>query len=147
MPLHKGADGFMSDKQYETFYWPTLKKVIMTLVNEGVLVMLFAEGGYNTRFDYIKELPRGATAWWFDQTDIVKAKKELGDMCCIMGNVPTSLMMTGTPEEVKEYCRKLIEACGEGGGYILGGGANIDAGPEANMRAMMAAAREYGTYQ
>jgi hypothetical protein len=147
MPLHKGADGFMSDKQYATFYWPTFKKVIMTLVDEGIMVILFAEGSYNTRFEYIKELPKAATAWWFDQTDMAKAKKELGDVCCIMGNVPTSLMMTGTPQEIKEHCRKLIEVCGKGGGYVLTGGANIDKGPAENMRAMMAAAKEYGVYK
>ena len=146
MPLHKGADGFMSDKQYATFYWPTFKQVIMALVDEGIQVVLFAEGSYNTRFEYIKELPKGTTAWWFDQTDIARAKKELGDRVCIMGNVPTSLMMTGTPQEVKEHCRKLIEVCGKGGGYVLTGGANIDKGPAENMRAMMAAAREYGVY-
>ena len=147
IPLHKGADGFMSDKQYETFYWPTFKQVIMALVDEGIQVILFAEGRYNTRFEYIKELPKGVTAWWFDQTDIVRAKKELGDVCCITGNVPTSLMMTGTPQEVKKYCRKLIEVCGKDGGYILTGGANIDKGPAENMRAMMAAAKEYGVYK
>jgi hypothetical protein len=147
MPLHKGADGFMSDKQYETFYWPTFKQVIMALVNEGIMVILFAEGSYNTRFDYIKELPKGSTAWWFDQTDMARAKKELGDRVCIMGNVPTSLMMTGKPQEVKAHCRKLIEMCGKGGGYILTGGANIDKGPAENMRAMMAAAKEYGVYK
>ncbi len=146
MPLHKGADGFMSDKQYETFYWPTFKQVIMALVEEGIQVILFAEGSYNTRFDFIKDLPKGATAWWFDQTDMARAKKELGDVCCIMGNVPTSLMMTGTPQEVKEHCRKLIDACGKGGGYILTGGANIDKGSAENMHAMMAAAKEYGVY-
>jgi hypothetical protein len=147
MPLHKGADGFMSDKQYATFYWPAFKKVIMALVNEGIMVLLFAEGSYNTRFEYIKELPKAATAWWFDQTDMARAKKELGDVCCIMGNVPTSLMMTGTAQEVKEHCRKLIEVCGKGGGYVLTGGASIDKGPAQNMHAMMAAAKEYGTYK
>jgi hypothetical protein len=147
MPLHKGADGFMSDKQYETFYWPTFKKVIMALVDEGIMVILFAEGSYNTRFEYIKELPKGATAWWFDQTDMARAKKELGDVCCIMGNVPTSLMMTGTPQEVRKYCRKLIDMCAKGGGYVLTGGASIDKGPEENMRAMMATAKEYGAYK
>jgi uroporphyrinogen-III decarboxylase len=64
-----------------------------------------------------------------------------------MGNVPTSLMMTGKPQEVREHCRKLIEVCGKGGGYILAGGANIDKGPAENMHAMMAAAREYGVYK
>jgi len=147
MPLHKGADGFMSDKQYKTFYWPTFKKVIMALVDEGIVPVLFAEGGYNTRLEVIKELPKASVAWWFDQTDMAKAKKVLGDRACLMGNVPTSLLMTGTPKEVKERCRKLIEVCAPGGGYILSGGANIDKGPPENLRAMMEATREYGTYK
>ncbi|MBW1775483.1 MAG: uroporphyrinogen decarboxylase [Deltaproteobacteria bacterium] len=29
IPLHKGADGFMSDDQFHKFYWPTLRKVII----------------------------------------------------------------------------------------------------------------------
>ncbi len=147
MPLHKGADGFMSRKQYETFYWPALRQVIMALIEEGITPILFAEGSYNTRLDIIKDLPRGKAAWYFDQTDMAEAKKVLGDVCCIMGNVPTSLIMTGTPAEVKEHCRRLIEICGEGGGYILAGGANVDEGNPDNLRAMMAAAKEYGTYR
>ena len=144
MPLHKGADSFMSVKQYETFYWPTFKKVVMALVNEGIVPILFAEGSYNKRLDIIGDFPKGAVAWYFDQTDIFKAKEKIGDKCCIIGNVPTSLMMTGTPQQVKEHCRKLIEVCGKGGGYILAGGANIDEGNPENLRAMMAAAKEYG---
>jgi hypothetical protein len=146
MPLHKGADGFMSGKQYETFYWPTFKKVIMALVNEGILPILFAEGSYNKRLDIVKELPKGSVAWWFDQTDMVKAKQVLGDHACIMGNVPTSLLMTGTPNQVKERCRKLIETCAPNGGYILSGGASIDKGNPDNLRAMMEAVNEYGVY-
>jgi uroporphyrinogen-III decarboxylase len=146
MPLHKGADGFMSDKQYETFYWPTFKGVIMGLINEGIVPLLFAEGSYNKRLEIIKELPRASVVWYFDQTDMGKAKEMLGDTACIAGNVPTSLLVTGKPQEVKEYCRKLIELCGKGGGYILAGGANIDEGDPDNLRAMMAAAEEYGVY-
>jgi len=146
MPLHKGADGFMSEKQYETFYWPTFKKVVMALVNEGIIPILFAEGSYNKRLDIIKELPRASVAWYFDQTDIFKAKEVLGDTACIIGNVPTSLIMTGQPQQVKEHCRKLIEVCGKGGGYILAGGANVDEGNPDNLRAMMDSVKEYGVY-
>jgi hypothetical protein len=146
-PLHKGADSFMSVKQFQTFYWPTLKKIIIALVNEGILPVLFAEGAYNKRFEVIQDLPKGSVAWYFDQTDIFRAKKEIGDKYCIIGNVPTSLLMTGQPQDVKEHCRKLIEVCGKGGGYILAGGANIDEGNPDNLRAMMAAAKEYGTYK
>ena len=147
MPLHKGADSFMSVKQYKTFYWPTFREVVMGIVNEGIIPILFAEGSYNNRLEIIGDFPRGTVAWYFDQTDIAKAKQMIGDTCCIMGNVPTSLMLTGTPEQVKEHCRKLIEACAPGGGYILAGGANIDEGNPENLRAMMAAAQEYGIYK
>jgi uroporphyrinogen-III decarboxylase len=147
MPLHKGADSFMSIKQYETFYWPTFRKVVMALVNEGIVPILFAEGSYNKRLDIIGDFPKGSVIWYFDQTDIFEAKKKIGDKLCIMGNVPTSLIMTGTPQQVKEHCRKLIEVCGKGGGYILAGGANVDEGNPENLRAMMAAAKEYGVYK
>ena len=119
----------------------------MALIEDGITPILFAEGSYNTRLDIIKDLPRGKVAWYFDQTDMAEAKKVLGDVCCIMGNVPTSLVMTGTPAEVKEHCRRLIEICGKGGGYILAGGANVDEGNPDNLRAMMEAAKEYGVYK
>ena len=137
----------MSVKQFQTFYWPTLKTVALGLIKEGILPVFFAEGSYNKRLDVIQDLPKASVAWYFDQTDIFRAKKEIGDKYCIIGNVPTSLLMTGTPQDVKEHCRKLIEVCGKGGGYILAGGANIDEGNPDNLRAMMAAAKEYGVYK
>jgi uroporphyrinogen-III decarboxylase len=146
-PLHKGADGWMSDKAFQKFYWPSLKKTINAFINEGILVTLFAEGSYETRLDSVNEFPKGAVTWLFDRTDMVKAKKALGDKCCIAGNVPTSLMATGTPKAVKDYCKKLIETCGKGGGYILAAGAAIDNGKPENVRAMLDAAKEYGTYK
>jgi uroporphyrinogen-III decarboxylase len=78
---------------------------------------------------------------------MAKAKKVLGDKFCIQGNVPSSLICTGTPEKVKEYCRKLIEDCGPGGGYVLGAGCIPDHPKLECVRAMMAAAKEYGVYR
>ena len=146
-PLHKGADGFMSEKHFETFYWPSLKKVILALISEGFMVMLVAEGRYEMRLETIKDLPKGWTWWHFDQTDMAKAKKILGDTACIAGNVPSSLVFTGTPQDVKEYCRRLIEVCGEGGGYILTGGSSVTKANPDNLHAFMEAARKYGVYK
>jgi uroporphyrinogen-III decarboxylase len=142
--LHKGDDSFMSDRQFEKFYWPYLKNVILRFVNEGFVPLLFAEGSYNRRLEMVSELPAASVLWWFDRTDMARAKKILGKTACISGNVPASLMCTGTPSAVKEYCRGLIEVCGQGGGFILAGGASIDKGDPDNFRAMMAAAKEYG---
>jgi uroporphyrinogen-III decarboxylase len=147
MALHKGDDTFMSEKQFETFYWPGLKKVILGLVAEGCVPLLFAEGSYNKRLEAVKDLPEGSVIWWFDRTDMARAKKVLGDRNCIAGNVPTSLMCTGTPREVKEHCKNLIEVCGKRGGYILTGGAQVHNTTAENLRAMIEAAKEYGVYQ
>lgn len=147
MPLHKGNETFMSPRQFETFYWPTFRKVLMGLINEGLVPYPFAEGRYGARLEVIKDLPRGSTVWNFEEIDMARAKRVLGGSACIAGNVPVSLMHTGTPRDVKEYCRQLIETCAPGGGYILTGGAGMNEGNPDILRAMMAAAKEYGVYK
>lgn len=146
-PLHKGADGWMSDEQFETFYWPPLKKIADALIREGVFVVFFAEGSFNTRLERVNQFQKGEVAWYFDRTDMARAKEILGDRCCIMGNVPASLMVTGSPEDVRAHCRKLIEVCGKGGGYVLcPGSAGLNEAKFQNIKAMVDAAREYGVY-
>jgi hypothetical protein len=147
MPLHKGDDTFMSDKQFETFYWPTFRRLLIGMVEEGLIPFPVAEGAYNRRLAVIKDLPKASVIWMFDQTDMANAKKILGDTCCICGNVPVSLAYTGSAGEMKEYCRKLIETCAPGGGYILSGGSTFDMAKPENLRAMMDAVKEYGYYK
>jgi uroporphyrinogen-III decarboxylase len=147
MALHKGDDTFMSDKQFDEFYWPYLRKIFMAMINEGLVPMPFAEGRYTRRLKQITDTPRSGVIWWFDQTDMAEAKKYLGNVACIVGNLPTSVVKTGTVAQVKEGCRKLIETCAPGGGYILAGGASIDKGNIENLKAMMESAYEYGTYK
>ncbi|MBN1179768.1 MAG: uroporphyrinogen decarboxylase [Anaerolineae bacterium] len=146
MPLHKGADGFMSNAQFEKFYWPTLKKVMLGIAEEGCIPVMFAEGGYNQRLEIIADFPKGKCIWWFDQTDMKRAKEVLGDVCCIAGNVSTAIMAAGTPSEVKTYCKELIETAGQGGGFILTNGCGIDHARAENVHAMMEAGKEYGRY-
>jgi uroporphyrinogen-III decarboxylase len=146
MPLHKGDDTFMSDKQFETFYWPTFRRQLLAMVEDGLIPYPVAEGAYNRRLDYISDMPKGAVAWMFDRTDMVNAKKTVGKVSCIAGNVPISVAYTKSEQDMRDYCRKLIETCAPGGGYILTGGATFDKAKPENMRAMMAVAKEYGKY-
>jgi hypothetical protein len=146
MPLHKGADGFMSNAQFEKFYWPTLKQVMLGIVEEGCVPVMFAEGGYNQRLEIIADFPKGKCIWWFDQSDMQRVKEVLGDVSCIAGNVSTALMAAGTPDEVKAYCKNLIETVGQDGGFILTNGCGIDHAKTENVRAMMEAGQEYGVY-
>jgi Uroporphyrinogen decarboxylase (URO-D) len=146
LPLHKGADGFMNEEQFHTFYWPTLKAVLLGLIEEGCVPFLFAEGRYGSRLEAIMDLPKGKTIWLFDQTDMARAKQTIGTVACIEGNVPLSLLYAGTVDETVAYVRHLIDVAGEGGGYILDIGAVADSGKDENLRAMIETAKEYGRY-
>ena len=148
IPLHRGADSFMSDEQFKRFYWPTLREVIMGLIAKGLVPFVFAEGAYsNSRLEIVKDIPRGKTLWLFDDTDMAKAKKVLGDTACIAGNVPISLLSTGEPDEVKTYCKKLIDVAGKDGGFIMASGSVIDQAKPENLRTMIEFTKEYGVYR
>ena len=108
--------------------------------------MPFAEGDYLPRLEIIKDIPKGKVLWHFEGMDMARAKEVLGDTACIAGNLPASILCTGSPKQVKEHCRWLIETCAPGGGYILTGAASMDKGDPENLRAMMEAAKEYGAY-
>ena len=144
IPLHKGADNFMSDDMFRSFYWPTLRKVIIGLINEGMVPLLFAEGSYNDRLEIITDIPRGKVVWWFDQTDMKRAKETVGQVACIAGNVPLDLLCTGTPDQVRDYCRQLVDTVGTDGGFIFSTGAGMQGSKTVNVKAMMASVAETG---
>ena len=147
MPLHRGADGWMSEAQFNKFYWPYMRRVLMGQIEEGLVPCYFVEGAYNSRLHIIKDVPKGKVIWFFDQTDIFKAKEVLGDHCCLMGNLPASMLATASTDEVKAQCKELIEKVGVGGGYILAPGATSDSSKIENLDAMLQAAKEYGVYR
>ena len=146
IPLHKGADGFMSDEQFREFYWPTLRKTLLGLIEQGMVPFLFAEGRYNTRLDVISDLPKGRTIWQFDQSDMARAKATIGKVACIQGNMSLSLLHAGTAEDVAARTRELIDVAGKDGGFILDIGAVADEGKDDNLEVMVKTAKEYGVY-
>jgi len=147
MPLHKGADGFMSDEQFKKFYWPTFRKVMMGLIAEGVVPNPAAEGKWTTRLEVIQDLPKGKTLWMMDQSDMAKAKKTLGKVGCMYGNVPSDLLTIGNPQQIKDYVKNLIDTCAKGGGYIVSNGAFFDQAKAENVKAMVDFAKKYGVYK
>jgi uroporphyrinogen-III decarboxylase len=146
MPLHKGADGFMSDEQFKTFYWPTFRQVMVGLIEGGCIPFPALEGHWETRLDVIQDIPKAKTMWMVDQTDMAKAKQTLGTNACLMGNVPSSLLALGTPQEAEDYVKNLIETAGKDGGFVVSNGAFFDEAKAENVKAMVDAAKEHGVY-
>lgn len=145
MPLHRGNVPFMSLKQFEKFYWPTLKEVILQLVADGFICRPFAEGDWTMNMKYWREVPRGKVVVHIDLADMCKAKEVIGDIVCLQGNLPASLLEFGTPREVEKYCEKLIDVVGEGGGYIMDTAAGISEG--AKMENIVAMTRFTAKYK
>ena len=146
-PIHKGDDVFMSDKHFEKFYWPPFRKLLLGLIDEGLIPSMVVDGTYNRRLEHLTDLPKASVIWTFEKTDMALAKKVLGGHACIAGNLTGALLCTGTPEDVKEYCRWLIDTCGPGGGYILSLGISVNTVAPANLQAIIETAKEYGVYR
>ena len=109
MPLHRGAHGFMSLAQFERYYWPYLKIVCSALIEKGYTPDLFFEGDYNSRLEYLAELPRegdrplrpgrhGAGQGGGGQEHLHRR------------NMPVSTLQMGTKEEVERECKRILDA-------------------------------------
>ncbi len=146
VPLHRGADGFMSSNNLRFFYWPYLKKLVEDLVNAGYTPDLFFEGDYTSRLQYLRELPRGKVLGRFDRSDMTKVKEVLGGYMCISGNVPSSILQTGSTEDVKKYCKFLIDVVGKDGGFIMAPASSLDEVMPENLKTMIDFTKEYGKY-
>jgi uroporphyrinogen-III decarboxylase len=145
IPLH--LNEYFSPKHYGEFYWPTLKRVVLDLIDLGFIPYIFYEGYHDAHLETILELPKGKTISKFEKTDLRKAKEVIGDHSCIVGGPPSSLFIGGTPAKVEEYVKDLLEDVKSGGGFMLSPGVSIpgNARPE-NVRALLRAVEKHGVY-
>ncbi len=145
--LHRGCPPFLSPSQFEQYYWPTLKWIIEELWSRGHQTLFYAEGEWNPVLKWIAELPERSIVYHVDRGDIVEVHKAVGDKFCISGGIPNDLLAFGTPDEVRECCKRVIDGVARDGGYIMDASAIMqDDAKVENLRAMTECTREYGAY-
>lgn len=145
--MHKGGGSFMSDEHFKTFYWPFLRKGLIALTEKGVIPVVICEANIENRLQHFADVPKGKIIYHVAQTDLAKAKEALGGVATIMGNVPNSMLASGTPEEVKAYVKKSIDIAGKDGGYIVDTAVMLDEARPENLKAMIDFTKEYGVYR
>ncbi len=145
-PLHKGMDGFMNDKQYEELYWKPLKKIIMALIDMDVTPWIYGEGPYDTRIDFLTDVPAGKVLYHFEKVDMKRAKEKLAGIACISGNLSISRMEFGTKEQIIDDTKYLLDNCAPGGGYIFDFDGCLENAKEENIDAMFETLDKYGKY-
>lgn len=146
IPLH--LNEYLSPKLYNEFYWPTLKKIIITLYEHGIRSLVFFEGWHDAHLETILDLPKGWGVAYFEKTDVRKAKKILAGHTCIMGGIPPSLLLEATPNKIREYVKELLVEMKPGAGFLLSPGvADIPrAVPPESLKALIESVEEYGRY-
>ena len=147
IPLHRGSDGFMSLQGFERFYWPQLKRVILALIDAGITPYVNWEGTWDERLEYLTELPKGKVVSIFQSSNIFKVKEILGDVMCILGGMPISMLMAATPGEIRDYTRRVCQVAGKGGGFIMTTDiGEMEGCDTALIKVWMDATREFGVY-
>lgn len=84
----------------------------------------------------------------FDNVDKKKLKEICGNVLCLFGELPSSLLITVKPQEIADYVKERFDMFGDTGGLIIDGaveGILAHAKPE-NADAMMKTVFEYGIY-
>ncbi len=137
----RGAPGMLSPAMWQRFVWPYMRRLAQEIIDQGLICILHLDGDWTRELERFRELPRGKCLMALDgSTDIWRAREVLAGHMCIMGDVPPGLLALGTPDQVYDYSRRLIEGLGPEG-FILQSGCDIPANaPLANVQAMKAAA-------
>jgi uroporphyrinogen-III decarboxylase len=145
--MHRGGVPFVSPEIFKNIYWATVKPIIEELWADGIQTLFYAEGKWDFHLESFAELPEQSIVYHVDQGDIFKAHRVLGDKFCLSGGIPNVLLAQGSPDAVRQHCKKVIDGVARDGGYIMDASAIVqnDASVE-NLRAMTDFTREHGVY-
>lgn len=143
--MERGGGFYYPLEIYERFEYPYMKKMVEAFTSENLITVMHLDQDYTLNLPYFTDLPpRTVVAELDSMTDIFKAKEILKEHMCIAGDVPAALTSLGTPAEIEEYCRKLIDIVGKDSGFILSTGCTcpVDCKME-NLQAMVDTVKNY----
>ena len=141
----------MRKEMWKEIEGPFTKRLADTIRECGAMVMVH-NCGNGIYFDaQIEMMDPIAISFAYTPDDcdtMVETKKKWGDKVTLVGYVsPAAYAFLGSPEEMKQECKKQIDELAEGGGFILATGCEFPPnGSLMNAIAMMEAAELYGKY-
>lgn len=143
--LERGSGFYYPLELFERFEWPFLQRYVDAFVSEDILPWMHLDTDWSINLPYFLKLPRAKCVCDLDgTTDIFHAKEVLKDHMCISGDVPAALLTLGEPGEVEDYCKRLIDEVGDGGGFMLTTGCECPINVRReNLKAMVDTGRNY----
>jgi len=145
--MHRGCVPFVSQGQFESHYWPTVKPIIEELWRQGHQTLFYAEGNWDHHLESFSELPDSSIVYHVDRGDIYKTHKILGEKFCLSGGIPNVLLSHGEIPEIRDFCKKIIDSVARDGGYIMDASAIMQNDTKVeNLKALTDFTREFGVY-
>jgi uroporphyrinogen decarboxylase len=143
----------MSEERYTTIVLPRYRKLLRSIKAKTDAKIFYHSCG--SLYPLIKHLiDAGIDALHPVQPmaggmgDRKKLKREFGDLLTFWGGFDQQQVLPfGTPEQVREETRKLLDDFMPGGGFVFAAGHNIQRGvPPENVLALFDTAYEHGKY-
>lgn len=139
-----------SPAMFRRFLLPRLQKITQAAHQHGLVYLFRTDGNVwsiaedlfvNSGLDGYGEIDIDAGM------DLPEVKRRYPHLTLWGGMSCGQLLTFGTPQQVRDEARRVLEACKPGGGLIFGSSNSIHIGvPTENFLAMQQAAREFGVY-
>ena len=143
---YAGSDGpYLRPALWRRLILPQMARVIAVYREAGVPVFFHTCGRAEAFVGDL--LDAGVTVFNLqsEACDLSALRERYGRRIAFIGGIPSGLMLTGGPEDVRQAARAAIERLGRDGGLILAPDQPLAFPPE-NEAALAAAAREFGAY-
>lgn len=112
------AHTIMSNKQFEFFLWPKLKKLIDLLVSKGKTVRIYFHGALDRFYEYFQDYPKGSLILMVETNDLWEVRKRLPNVA-LCGGLTALMMGSAQPDECVAHTKRLIDELGSDGGLVL----------------------------
>jgi uroporphyrinogen decarboxylase len=138
-----GSTSFVGRKRFQEMILPWMKRDLATNGPTNI-VYYCGMAPFNNVIDTIMNELSIGSYYISPIADLAEAKKTIGTRALTCGVIDDIKMIRYTPKETREEVKRICEIGKPGGHFLFGTGVMPESVPEANIRAMLDAAFEYG---
>lgn len=140
-----GSTSFVGMKRFQEFSLPWMKRDLEP-GGVGNIVYYCGMAPFNNVIEQIRRELGIAVHYISPMADLAEAKALIGQQGLTCGVIDDIRMIHWTPEETRAEVKRICEIGKLGGHFLFGTGVMPLSVPEANIKAMLEAAFEFGKY-
>lgn len=113
------AGHYLGPKLFKTFMWPSYKKLLCAYTERGAAIAICMEGKWGKEsYELLNELPKGCLIAFVENDDFDEVQRTIGDKVSLGYPFPMALLKTGTPKQIKDTAKRIIDRIGTTGTFM-----------------------------